>query len=239
VLVTAGAQVLAPDLMGFGESDRPAGAPYTLRAQARHLDRALALLRIPSVIAVGQDIGAVVVQRLAALRPDRVSQLVLLSPPGPDAVPEVELVRAETGPALLEISSRHLGIVDLIGPALREAVSDPSLITPARIARYAAPYAGREGARHLLDLARAVTEPEAAETILPATRPRTVITGRDDVVQDVAADAASYRIPGARRLLAEETPDALAAALLALLQPGGLLGDGATPPPLEPRDISS
>lgn len=218
-LLAAGFQVLVPDLMGYGESDRPIGAPYTVLAQARHLDRALALLRVPSVVAVGQDIGASVVHRLAILRPDRVRQLVLVSPPGPEVAPEVASVRGQTGPALLEISARHLGIVDLLGPALRESVADPALITSARLARYAAPYAGREGARHLLDLARAVGEQEAPESLARVSVPRHVITGREDLVQDVAAEAASERIAGARRLLPEEAPAAVADAILRTARP--------------------
>jgi pimeloyl-ACP methyl ester carboxylesterase len=223
LLLADGFQVIVPDLMGFGESDRPIGAPYTVLAQARHLDRALALLRLPSVIAVGQDFGAAVVQRLATLRPDRVSQLVLVSPPGPGDAPEVDSVRSQTGPALLDISSRALGIVDLMGPALREAVSDPTLITSARVARYAAPYAGREGARHLLDLARAAAEQEAPESIPRLVVPRHVLTGMEDIVQDVGADAASERIKGTRRLLPEEAPEAVAATIRRLAQPAAAL----------------
>ena len=121
ILLSRGCQVIVPDLLGFGESDRPVGGPYTVAAQARYLERALALLRINQVVAVGQDLGCAVLRRLAQQRPERISALILASPTPADAAggPEIDAVRGQTGPALLEISSRPLGVVDLLGPVLR------------------------------------------------------------------------------------------------------------------------
>ena len=216
ILLANGCQVLVPDLLGFGESDRPVGGPYTITAQARYIDRALALLRVSRVVAVGQDLGGVVLRRLATLRPERIDSLVLCSPTPGDttAGPEIEAVQGQAGPALLEISSRPLGVVDLLGPVLRSAVSDAASMPDRLVARFSAPYTGSQGARHLLDLARAVGEEEedAARTTSSEVRALRV-TGEDDPMVAPAA-AALIRLPGAMRLLPVERPEPLAALIL-------------------------
>ena len=214
-LLAAGCQVIVPDMLGFGESDRPLGGPFTAMAQARYLDRALALLRVTQVVAVGQDVGGVVLKRLAAIRPDRVASLMLCSTSLGDALagPEIDAVREQTGPALLEISSRPLGVVDLLRPVLRNAVSDRSTVTDRVVARFAAPYTGSQGARHLLDLARAVAEDDALDA--PAVSGITTmrVTGDDDPLVLPAATPVR-RIPGAKRLVPLEQPAALAALIM-------------------------
>jgi pimeloyl-ACP methyl ester carboxylesterase len=215
ILLANGCQVIVPDLLGFGESDRPVGGPYTVSAQARYLDRALALLRVSRVVAVGQDLGCVVLRRLQAIRPEKIDALILCSPTPKDMAegPEIEAVREQTGPALLEISSRPLGVVDLLGPVLRSAVAEPDNMPDRYIARFSAPYTGSQGARHLLDLARAVAEEEDALP-LSLSEPGTLrVTGEDDPM--VAPPAATMiRLPGAMRLVPLERPAPLAALIM-------------------------
>ena len=215
ILLANGCQVIVPDLLGFGESDRPVGGPYTVSAQARYLDRALALLRISQVVAVGQDLGCVVVRRLAAIRPERISAMVLCSPTPLDMAggPEIEAVREQTGPALLEISSRPLGVVELLGPVLRAAVAEPENMPDRLVARFSAPYTGSQGARHLLDLARAVAEEEDALPLAVSDPGTLRVTGEEDPM--VAPPAAPMvRLPSAMRLLPLERPAPLAALIM-------------------------
>jgi pimeloyl-ACP methyl ester carboxylesterase len=215
ILLANGCLVIVPDLLGFGESDRPVGGPYTISAQARYLDRALALLRVSHVVAVGQDLGCVVLRRLQAIRPEKIDALILCSPTPQDMAggPEIEAVRGQTGPALLEISSRPLGVVDLLGPVLRAAVAEPDSMPDRSVARFSAPYTGSQGARHLLDLARAVAEEEDALP-LSSSDPGTLrVTGEDDPM--IAPPSAfMVRLPGAKRLLPLERPAPLAALIM-------------------------
>ncbi|MBC7842535.1 MAG: alpha/beta hydrolase [Gemmatimonadaceae bacterium] len=215
ILLSRGCQVIVPDLLGFGESDRPIGGPYTVGSQARYLDRALALLRVSQVVAVGQDLGCVVLKRLAALRPERISALILASPTPSDGSggPEIDAVRGQTGPALLEISSRPLGVVDLLGPVLRAAVSDPGSMPDKLVARFSAPYTGSQGARHLLDLARAVGEEEDLGPAILSELSMLRVTGEDDPMPAPPSDS-MIRLPGAMRLLPLERPEPLAALIM-------------------------
>lgn len=214
-LLAEGCQVIVPDLLGFGESDRPLGGPFTVAAQARYLDRALALVRVHRVVAVGHDLGGAVIERLAAIRPDRIDSLVYVAPtPGnAPAGPEVDAVRGQTGPALLEISSRPLGVVDLLGPVLRDAARDPASITEKVVARFAAPYTGAQGARHLLDLARAVAEDADTASDAVSGIPVLRVTGDDDPLVLPAAMPVT-RVPGGKRLVPLERPDALASLIM-------------------------
>lgn len=215
ILLSRGCQVIVPDLLGFGESDRPVGGPYTVAAQARYLERALALLRINQVVAVGQDLGCAVLKRLAQQRPERVSALILSSPTPSDLAggPEIDAVRGQTGPALLEISSRPLGVVDLLGPVLRSAVSESSSMPDKLVARFSAPYTGSQGARHLLDLARAVGEEEDSVNAAASEMSTLRVTGEEDPMV-APATAPVIRLPGAMRLLPVERPEQLAGLIM-------------------------
>jgi pimeloyl-ACP methyl ester carboxylesterase len=80
VLHAAGLRTIAPDLRGFGASDRPGevhayGLPHSLGDAIAVLDA----LEIEKAHVVGHDWGAGVAWVLAALVPDRVDRLVAMS----------------------------------------------------------------------------------------------------------------------------------------------------------------
>jgi pimeloyl-ACP methyl ester carboxylesterase len=70
-------RVLAPDLPGFGRSDKPRRA-YTSAFFARVIAGMLDALGVERVALIGSSLGAGVAQRLALLQPGRVGQLVLI-----------------------------------------------------------------------------------------------------------------------------------------------------------------
>lgn len=87
-LVAAGRRVIAPDLRGFGDSDRPADmAAYRLSTVLADLVGLLDALRLGRVAVVGHDWGAGVAWLFAALHPERVEQLAVLSVPHPAVRP--------------------------------------------------------------------------------------------------------------------------------------------------------
>jgi pimeloyl-ACP methyl ester carboxylesterase len=80
VLAEAGLRVIAPDLRGFGESDRPeAVEAYALPAVLGDVVGILDALGVERVRVVGHDWGAAVAWGMAALAPHRVERLVALS----------------------------------------------------------------------------------------------------------------------------------------------------------------
>jgi pimeloyl-ACP methyl ester carboxylesterase len=81
------ADVVVPDLRGFGESDRHPVAPdegYTGDAQARSVTALLDELGLGPVVLAGYDIGSRIAQVIARQSPERVRALVL-TPPLPGA----------------------------------------------------------------------------------------------------------------------------------------------------------
>ncbi len=85
-LAEAGYHVIAPDLRGFGGTDRPRQVEdYRLEASADDVVALLAALGIEGAPVVGHDWGAALAWRLAMAAPTRVTRLVALSVGHPQA----------------------------------------------------------------------------------------------------------------------------------------------------------
>jgi len=86
-LLAGVADVVVPDLRGFGESDKHAVHPdegYSGAAQARSVTGLLDELALGPVVLAGYDIGSRIAQAVAQASPDRVRALVI-APPAPGA----------------------------------------------------------------------------------------------------------------------------------------------------------
>jgi pimeloyl-ACP methyl ester carboxylesterase len=82
--VAGDADAVAPDLRGFGGSDKPGRPPeeaYNPVALAADIGALLSHLELTDVVAVAHDIGATVAQALALAAPGTLRALVLLNPP--------------------------------------------------------------------------------------------------------------------------------------------------------------
>jgi haloalkane dehalogenase len=93
-LVAAGHRVVAPDMVGFGRSDKPAATDA--HTYARHVEwmRALVFgeLDLRRVTVVGQDWGGLIGLRLAAQHPERIARIVAANtglPTGDHPMPEI------------------------------------------------------------------------------------------------------------------------------------------------------
>jgi pimeloyl-ACP methyl ester carboxylesterase len=83
-LIGHGFRVIAPDLRGFGRSDRPREVTgYALSNVVADMTGVLDALGIPAAHVVGHDWGAGVAWLMAMLHPDRVTKLVAISVPHP------------------------------------------------------------------------------------------------------------------------------------------------------------
>lgn len=225
-IALANCTAFAVDLFGYGESDRPFDADYGIAAQAEYLDRALTALRVAKAVVVGLDLGGAVALRLAAAQPDRVEKLILVNPIAMDEIPaeDVKTLQKNTARYAFRISRGTMGAAPLLRELLRKSVSDPAHMPEALVARYMAPYVGREGVDHLLRIARYVDKDDMEEINLRALpHPTLVVWGdRDpwtsskvgDQLADTIGGSRLVHLPTAGRLVPEDAPEMLSSMLL-------------------------
>jgi pimeloyl-ACP methyl ester carboxylesterase len=95
-LVGAGFRAIAPDLRGFGESDRPRDvSDYSIRRSFVDMITLLDELEIERAHVVGHDFGAGLAWVLAGLAPERVDRLVVLSVGHPNTLREPSVEQRE------------------------------------------------------------------------------------------------------------------------------------------------
>ena len=225
-IALANLTAFAVDLFGYGASDRPLDADYGIAAQAEYLDRALTALRMAKATVVGLDLGAAVALRFAGAHPERVEKLILVNPLAPDGIPasDVKSLQKNTARFAFRISRGVMGAAPLLRDLLRQSVSDPEKMPESLVARYLAPYVGRDGVDHLLRTARFLNNDALEEVDLRALpHPTLVVWGdRDPWVESSVGDQLASTIggsklvhlPSAGRLVPEDAPEMLSDLVL-------------------------
>ena len=124
--------VFAPDLPGFGESERPAGADYSIPMQVEAVRGFMTAVGLGKARVAGLSMGGWIVCRLAGSHPEMVERLVVVDaagmrPDGPAIPAEVLLPRDEDGVRRLVAAVRHNAPVppsfvarDILARRLRE-----------------------------------------------------------------------------------------------------------------------
>jgi len=74
--------VVAPDMVGFGFTDRPEGVSYSVETWVDQVIGLMDALGLDKVHLVGNSFGGAIALRVAARHPDRVGQLVLMGSMG-------------------------------------------------------------------------------------------------------------------------------------------------------------
>ncbi|MBQ0828334.1 alpha/beta fold hydrolase [Streptomyces tagetis] len=125
----------AVDLPGFGESPPPDDGDYSVTGHARAVIRHLDASRRGPVHLFGNSLGGAIATRVAAVRPDLVRTLTLVSP----ALPEIRVQRSAVPTGLMAVP----GVVPLFSRLTREwtaeqrvrgvtalCYGDPARVTP-------------------------------------------------------------------------------------------------------------
>ncbi|MFF8030138.1 alpha/beta fold hydrolase [Streptomyces sp. NPDC016626] len=139
----------AVDLPGFGDSPPPDDGDYSITAHARAVIRYLEAADRGPVHLLGNSLGGAIATRVAAVRPDLVRTLTLVSP----ALPELRVQRTAVPTGLLALP----GIVPLFNRITREwtaeqrvrGVTDLCYGDPARVTPEAFGHAVQEMERRL------------------------------------------------------------------------------------------
>jgi pimeloyl-ACP methyl ester carboxylesterase len=209
-------RVLAPDLLGLGASDKPAGAPLDIRAQTGYVSELLADLGIDRVALVGHSTGGGIAQLLVDGRDD-VEALVLIDSIAFDRWPTEGIGEIQVVPAERET---HGAAELVVRSALRLGTVEDQL-TDEDVEAYLAPWSPPSPVDGLFRFARALDglglkqlEPSMTAWDLPTL----ILWGEDDPFHpvDIAErlnaaipSSALGLVPGCGHFLPDEAPETI------------------------------
>ena len=78
-VVSAGRRIVAIDFLGFGASDKPAGAQYSFAQQLGDLEAVVEGLALDKIIPVGHDAGGPAAVNFALKHPERTAAVILMN----------------------------------------------------------------------------------------------------------------------------------------------------------------
>ncbi len=219
--------LVAVDLLGCGDSDKPLEASYSIKSHADLLGRFAAALGLSRLHLVGHDLGGGVAQIMAVRQPGLLRSLTLVNPVGYDYWPVQPIIALRT-PVVREIlmASLDVGAFTLL---VRRGLFHKALATPALMERYQRPLRTAEGRKAFVHFARCLDNTNLMEIAPDLKRlrlPALVAWGMADAYLSPAiGERLAADIPGARLARLNESghftpidaPEALAAELLAHL----------------------
>lgn len=151
-LLTSRFRVIAADMLGTGDSEKPTGAPLGLVAQAGYLRELLDGLGVERYAVIGHSVGGGVAQILA-LDGEGVEAMVLISSTAFDAWPTLLTKEIQRMPPEQKV---ELFVHSGIRASLRVGMADPDRITPDQVMEYLRPWSGTEGVEAFFRFAEAM-----------------------------------------------------------------------------------
>jgi pimeloyl-ACP methyl ester carboxylesterase len=159
LLVRAGCRAIAPDLVGYGQSDAPAELEIDMARQAEWMLGLLDSLGIERALLVAHDVGSAAAQIIAARAPQRAMGLMVIDGVYRDqwALEAVESIRAFE-------PSAAASLFRLLVRRMRRQWTTTD-VPEDLIRQVLAPYEGQEGGARLIRAARAL-DPQPVVAIL-------------------------------------------------------------------------
>ncbi len=237
------AHVLAPDLLGLGDTIVSPYADFGAPMQADLLGEWLTGRGVDRAVVVGHEQGGAVAQQMVSTDPDRVAGLVLVDSVAYDSWPiplAAQMMRLARTPGLDVVAyaldlPRRVGSHALLG--FGRAVHDAASLDPDVVEEYLRPLLtteGRERARRFLLAGDARATLECVPALQAFDGPAAVVWGADDVflspswgtrlADDLWGAPGLTLVPFCGHLVPEEAPDAVVDAVrdvLARVGPGG------------------
>lgn len=144
-------RVVAPDHLGFGLSDKPAGAPYGLEWHIRNLTDLIRALDLTDITLVVQDWGGPIGLGFATEHADRIAKLVVLNtwaftlPGGAQLAPFLAWIREPNRGERLVLEENFL-----VERGIPQGIHDQKRVTPELMAAYRAPFPDARSRRSIL-----------------------------------------------------------------------------------------
>jgi len=209
VLVKAGYRAIAPDLVGFGRSDKPADRKdYTYERHVHWMLSFLESLRLNGVTLVCQDWGGLVGLRLVAARPDLFARIVAANTGMPTGDNQISPAFLEWQKFSLEVPLFDVGGIMKMANMTAGPDNPLPLLSDEVVAAYNAPFPDesyKEGARIFPSLVP--TQPDdpssaanrkAWEVLSTYTRPFLTAFSDGDPITRGGERVLQQRIPGAQ-----------------------------------------
>jgi len=136
-------RVCAPDLPGFGYSDKPLNADYTIDAYADFIIQFMDKLQIKKAVLVGHSLGGGIALLTCLKYPSRVQSLILLDTEAYPITPPLMLTVAKL-PGIRSIIHRAIGEW-VIRISLKRSYFDQALITDRLVDEYYQPFLTENG----------------------------------------------------------------------------------------------
>lgn len=220
-------RVIAPDMLNYGLSDKPADADVSIAAQSRLMVKVLDALGIARADVVAHDIGGGVAQLMAVHQPQRIRKLVLSNAVCFDSwpIPEFKPLQEVGAESMMSLEA----FVAMMREFLPRGVHPTNRLGDEVLDMMLEPWATADGKRALFRNFRRLN-PEytlaIGEQLGHLGHDTLVLWGRQDPFQKpVYAERLQAAIPKARLVwienaahwVMEEKPDQVAAALTTFL----------------------
>jgi pimeloyl-ACP methyl ester carboxylesterase len=219
-------RVLAPDLLGFGYSDKRDRFDRSIARQTEMIDVWMKEVDIERASFIGHDIGGGVALRLAALFPQRVARLCAVNTVCYDSWPTEAMLQLGHPAARRKLSAAATLSLLRLAVTRGFAASPDDQVLDGLLA----PYTTEVGKLSLIRNAAALNTNQTTE-ITPLLSqiavPTLIVWGEDDIFQPIEygqrlawdiPGAKFVRIPQARHFVALEQPLAVAEHLSAFLK---------------------
>lgn len=176
-------RVIAPDLLGYGFSDKPLDHPYTIDAMVDDIIAFMDELDIKKAHFIGFSTGALCALRLAQKYPKRTNRLVLISPGG--ITPEMPfLIRALRSPFLSWMFQWFINAKSTLA-ILSEFFFDQTMIYDEMVKQYYQPLSYGDAKRVLVRNLQEYNETETMQNLREVTQQVQMLWGVDDKVHPV------------------------------------------------------
>ena len=179
--------VIAPDIIGFGQSSHPEDPPQGLKAftelRVRTLNALLDAMNIESATFIGNSMGGIISLAFVTTFPDRVARLVLMGgggapiPPSPELIKLITFYKEPTTEAMANLMTSFVADPSFFGDNLQEIAGErlPLALRPEVERSHRATFAKGEP----------LTFPP--EVLAGITKPTLVVHGEDDKLIPIAA----------------------------------------------------
>jgi pimeloyl-ACP methyl ester carboxylesterase len=219
--------VMAPDLLGYGDSDKRLDADLSIAAQARYVVAFMESIGVHQAAVVGHDIGGGIAQLMAVDEPQRVARLILIDSVVDNNWPVHDIARLKE--PIWDQIMVNLDLRDGFRKGLEAGTTAEGVVTDELVDEWTRPFQDLGGRRAYLRAARALNNRDLtarSRHIQDIETPTLILWGANDkfleprwaeTLQHKLRDTTVEIIDPGGHFLPLDRPDALVEALVRFL----------------------